>query len=47
MKNRFILYLEVLHAPVVDQLLANLLLTVPVEEQVGHQQQRHRRVENG
>ncbi len=41
------LYLEVLHAPVVDELFANLLLAVPVEEQVGQQQQRHRGVENG
>jgi hypothetical protein len=41
------MYLEVLHAPVVDQLFANLLLAVPVEEQVGQQQQQHRSVENG
>jgi hypothetical protein len=40
-------YLEVLHAPVVDQLLPYLLLTVPVEEQVSQQQQRHWCVENG
>jgi hypothetical protein len=37
----------VLHAPVVDQLFANLLLAVPVEEQVCQQQQQHRSVENG
>ncbi len=42
-----VLYLEVLHAPVVDQLFANLLLAVPVEEKVGQQQQQHRSVENG
>jgi hypothetical protein len=37
----------VLHAPVVDQLFANLLLAIPVEEQVGQQQQRHWCIENG